>query len=125
VMVTTNIVMRTRYDEFKIELNDSTTADELYLALPLEREINVWGGEIYFEIPVKGKLAHGRKRMDVGEVAYWPEGQAFCIFFGRTPASTGEAPEAYSPVTPLGRVVSNLDKLEELADKTTITLDTQ
>ena len=122
---TTKIVMRTRYEEFEIELNDSTTADALYLALPLEREINVWGGEIYFEIPVNDKLDNGRKVMEVGEVAYWPEGEAFCIFFGRTPASKGEAPEAYSPVTPLGKVVTNLDKLEELADKTTVTLDTQ
>jgi hypothetical protein len=117
--------MRTRYEEFEIELNDSTTADALYLALPLEREINVWGGEIYFEVPVHDKLEHGKKIMDVGEVAYWPEGEALCIFFGRTPASRGESPEAYSPVTPLGKVVTNLEKLEELADKTSITLDTQ
>ena len=124
-MDTTKIVMRTRYEEFVIELNDSTTADALYLALPLEREINVWGGEMYFEVPVHDKLDNGRKVMEVGEVAFWPEGEAFCIFFGRTPASKGEAPEAYSPVTPLGKVVTNLDKLEELADRTTITLDTQ
>ena len=121
----TKIKMRTRYDEFEIELNDSSTADSLYLALPLEREINVWGGEIYFEIPVHEKLAHGKKIMDVGDVAYWPEGDALCIFFGRTPASTGECPEAYSPVTPLGKILTNLDKLEELADKTTVTLDIQ
>ena len=124
-MDTTKIVMRTRYDEFVIELDDSTTADALYLALPLEREINVWGGEIYFEVPVHDKPKGGRKVMEVGEVAFWPEGEAFCIFFGRTPASKGDAPEAYSPVTPLGKVVTNLDKLEELADRTTITLDTQ
>ncbi len=117
--------MRTRYDEFEIELNDSATADALYLALPLEREINVWGGEIYFEVPVHDKLEQGKKIMDVGEVAYWPEGDALCIFFGRTPASKGEFPEAYSPVTPLGKVVTNLQNLEELADKTSITLDTQ
>jgi hypothetical protein len=117
--------MRTRYDQFEIELNDSTTADALFLALPLEREINVWGGEIYFEIPVHDKLEKGRKIMEVGEVAYWPEGEAFCIFFGRTPASTGEAPEAYTAVTPLGKVVTNLEKLEELADRTSITLDTR
>jgi hypothetical protein len=117
--------MRTRYDQFEIELNDSTTADALYLALPLEREINVWGGELYFEIPVHDKLENGKKIMEMGEVAYWPEGEAFCIFFGRTPASKGEAPEAYTAVTPLGKVVTNLDKLEELADKTSITLDTR
>jgi hypothetical protein len=121
----TKIVMRTRYDEFEIELNDSTTADGLYLALPLEREINVWGGEIYFEVPVHDKLDRGKKVMEVGEVAYWPEGNALCIFFGRTPASKGDAPEAYTPVTPLGKVVTNLEKLEELADRTTVTLDTQ
>jgi uncharacterized protein len=117
--------MRTRYEEFQIELNDSTTADAVYLALPLEREINVWGGEIYFEIPVHDKLARGKKIMDLGEVAFWPEGEALCIFFGRTPASKGDAPEAYTQVTPIGKVITNLDKLEELADKTTITLDTQ
>jgi uncharacterized protein len=117
--------MRTRYDEFVIELDDSTTADALYLTLPLEREINVWGGEIYFEVPVHDRPTNGRKVMEVGEVAFWPEGEAFCIFFGRTPASKGEAPEAYSPVIPIGKVITNLDKLEELADKTTITLDTQ
>jgi hypothetical protein len=116
--------MRTRYDEFVIELNDSPTADALFLALPLEREINVWGGEIFFEVPVHEKLDNGRKVMEVGEVAYWPEGDAFCIFLGRTPASKGEAPEAYSPVTPLGKVLGNLDILRELADRTTITLDT-
>jgi hypothetical protein len=121
----TKIVMRTRYDEFEIELNDSTTADGLYLALPLEREINVWGGEIYFEVPVHDKLDRGKKVMEVGEVAYWPEGNALCIFFGRTPASKGDAPEAYTPVTPLGKVVTNLEKLEELADRTTVTLDTR
>jgi uncharacterized protein len=121
----TKIVMRTRYDAFEIELNDSPTADGLYLALPLEREINVWGGEIYFQIPVHDELEHGKKIMEVGEVAYWPEGDALCIFFGRTPASSGEAPEAYSPVMPLGKIVTNLEKLEELADKTAITLETQ
>jgi hypothetical protein len=121
----TKIVMRTRYDAFEIELNDSPTADGLYLALPLEREINVWGGEIYFQIPVHDELEQGKKIMEVGDVAYWPEGDALCIFFGRTPASSGEAPEAYSSVMPLGKIVTNLEKLEELADKTAITLETQ
>lgn len=116
------IYLRTRYDEIEIELDDSDTANSIYLALPLEREINVWGGEIYFEIPVEHALQQGKKVMDVGEVAYWPEGNAFCIFFGRTPVSKGNAPEAYSEVTPIGRVVTNLKLLEELPDRTVVTL---
>jgi hypothetical protein len=123
MIVMNRIVMRTRYEEFQIELDDSPTADAIYLSLPLEREINVWGGEMYFEIPVHEKLENGKKVMDVGEVAYWPQGNALCIFFGPTPASKGDAPEAYTPVTPVGKVVTNLDKLEELADRTSVTLD--
>ncbi|HSV42910.1 MAG TPA: cyclophilin-like fold protein [Methanomassiliicoccales archaeon] len=117
------LFMRTRYDTIEIELNDSEIANAVYLAVPLEREINVWGGEIYFEVPVNIAMPGERKVMEVGEVAYWPQGSAFCIFFGRTPASKGKEPEAYSPVVPIGKVVTNLEKLEELADKTLVKLD--
>jgi hypothetical protein len=117
------IVMKTRYETFDIELNDSETADAIYIALPLEREINVWGGEIFFDIGVKMPLENGRKVMEPGEVAYWPEGSAFCIFFGPTPVSKGKKPEAYSPVTPVGRILGDLSRLEEMADRTEIRLD--
>ena len=117
------ILMKTRYDVFEIELNDTETADAIYIALPLEREINVWGGEIFFDIGVKMPLENGRKVMEPGEVAFWPEGNAFCIFFGPTPVSRGKAPEAYSLVTPVGRVLGDLARLEELADRTEVRLD--
>jgi hypothetical protein len=119
----TKIVMRTRYDDFEIELNDSDTANALFLALPLEREINVWGGEIYFEVPVDMPLQHGRKVMQKGEVAYWPEGSAFCIFFGPTPVSQGSEPEAYTPVTPLGMITTNVGRLEQLPDRCVVVLE--
>lgn len=106
-----------------IELNDSETADALYLALPLEAYVNVWGEEIYFEVPVSMKLEKGRKVLEVGEVAYWPQGEAFCLFFGPTPVSKGASPEAYSPVSPLGRIVSDLGALRTIGDRTRITLE--
>ena len=118
------IVMRTRYETIEIDLDDSDTANAVYLALPVTTEVNTWGGEVYFEIPVSMPLHDGKKVMEVGEVAYWPEGKAFCIFFGRTPFSQGDAPEAYSAVTPIGKVVSNLTAVEEMMDRTEITLDT-
>ena len=117
------IVMKTPERDFSIELNDSATADAIYLALPIEEYINVWGEEIYFEIPVEMKLENGRREMEVGEVAYWPQGKAFCLFFGPTPVSKGAKPEAYSPVTPLGKVLNDVDALKGLGDRTRVRLE--
>jgi len=117
------IIMSTRYERWEIELNDSLTAWKIFEALPLEREINVWGGEFYFAIPVSAELENGKKIMDVGEVAFWPEGNALCFFFGPTPVSSTKSPEAYSPVTLVGRVLGNIEALSELSDKTSVTLE--
>ena len=109
------ILMRTRYERWEIELNDTLAAFKLFEALPLEREINAWGGELYFAVPVECELENGRKVMEVGEVAFWPEGNAFCVFFGRTPVSTASKPEAYSPVTPIGRVLGDVSTMSDLS----------
>jgi hypothetical protein len=90
------------------ELTDSLTAQRIWEALPIEGVANVWGDEIYFEIPVMVEQApDARAEVEVGELGYWPVGQAFCIFFGPTPASTDERPRAYSPVNILGRVLGD------------------
>lgn len=117
------IRLRTRTHEFLIDLNDSDTATAIWLELPMEAYANQWGDEIYFEIPVKMKLENGRKEMEVGEVAYWPEGQAFCLFYGPTPVSTGSKPMAYSEVTPVGKVVGEIKELEKIGDRTKLVLE--
>ena len=117
------ILLRTRYERWEIELNDTLAAYKLYGTFPLEREINVWGGELYFSVPVECELENGRKIMEVGEVAFWPEGNAFCVFFGRTPASTTSKPEAYSKVTPIGRVLGDVSTMSDLSDRTRVTLE--
>ena len=85
-------------------LNDNETARRIYNALPFNLPYNVWGDEIYFSIPVHLDLEEGREIMEVGELAYWPTGNAFCIFYGRTPASTDERPRAASAVSPFGKI---------------------
>ena len=87
------------------ELKESESANALWEALPITGTANVWGEEIYFSIPVEAPLEDSaREEMKIGEIAYWPPGGAFCIFFGRTPASVDDAPRAASPVNPLGKV---------------------
>lgn len=90
------------------ELTESETANAFWEALPITGSANVWGEEIYFQVPVEAPLeASAREEMEAGEIAYWPPGSAFCIFFGRTPASVDDAPRAASPVNPLGRVAGD------------------
>ncbi|HJV58121.1 MAG TPA: cyclophilin-like fold protein, partial [Methylomirabilota bacterium] len=71
-------------------LDDSKTAAAVWEALPLHVAGQTWGDEIYFEIPVKAKSEHPREVVTLGDLAYWPPGSAFCIFFGPTPASRGD-----------------------------------
>lgn len=86
-------------------LYENGTASSIWDALPLDGDANRWGDEIYFSIPVVIEEADdARQEMAVGELAYWPSGSAFCIFFGPTPVSTGDIPRAYSNVNPFGQL---------------------
>jgi hypothetical protein len=92
------------------EVFESPTGKAIYDTLPLEAYVRTWGEEIYFEIPVKVKLEKNAKtKVNVGDLAYWPDGPAFCIFFGPTPASYGQQPVAASEVNVFGRL-KNVDK---------------
>jgi len=86
-------------------LIDTPTTQAIWEALPIEGAVNTWGEEIYFNIPVNvAQEPEARAHVSVGELGYWPVGRAFCIFFGRTPASTDENPRAASPVNIFGRI---------------------
>ena len=109
------------------ELNDTPCARAIYDALPIEAEANTWGEEVYFSIPVDCELADGaREAMAVGELGYWPAGKAFCIFFGRTPASGEDgAPRAASDVNPIGYVVGNVAASKSVANGQKIVLSAE
>ena len=85
-------------------LNDSRTAQAIWEALPITARANTWGDEIYFSIPVYLEEENGREVVETGEVAYWPPGHAFCVFFGRTPVSRGNEIRAASAVNVCGKV---------------------
>jgi uncharacterized protein len=93
------------------ELNGSLTAQRVLAALPITGRAARWGDEIYFSIPVDAEEApDARADMAVGEIAFWPPGSAFCIFWGPTPASDGPEPRAASPVNPLGKITGDATK---------------
>jgi hypothetical protein len=86
------------------ELNDSMTANAIWDALPIKARGNTWGDEIYFGIPVSMGEENGKEVVDMGDIAFWPPGSAFCIFFGPTPASRGSEIRPASAVNVVGKV---------------------
>ena len=94
-------------------LNDSVTAQKVLKALPIKSAINLWGSEVYFEINVVADLEDGKELMDIGNIAFWPPGNAFCIFFGPTPASSDFRPRAASAVTVIGKMTGK-DSVEKI-----------
>lgn len=94
---------------FEASLLKNKTAKAIFASLPIEGLAKRWGDEIYFDVGLKLPLEKdARQDVEVGDIAYWPEGPAICIFFGRTPVSKSEKPRAYSPVNIFGKI-SNID----------------
>ena len=87
------------------ELENIPTAKAIYNALPLDGAANRWGDEIYFVIPVRVDAEENATEVvEEGDLAYWPEGSCFCIFFGKTPASTEDEIKAASKVNVFGKI---------------------
>jgi uncharacterized protein len=105
-------------------LNDSPTANLVWDALPLEAKGETWGDEIYFGIPVKADLERDAKEVvQLGDLGYWPPGNAFCIFFGPTPASRGSEIRPYSPVSVIGKVAGDATAFKKVRSGTKVRLE--
>jgi hypothetical protein len=112
-----SIRLRTAGVDLIGELNDSPTAAAFRERLPTTLRMSRWGEEYYGRIDADlgvGEADDAREVMEVGELAYWPVGNALCVFFGPTPASDGGEPRAASPVNPMGRLKGGVEKLKTL-----------
>ena len=105
------------------ELSENETGQKIFESLPIEGQVNRWGEEIYFSIPVDlSEASDARQEMVVGELGYWPLGTAFCIFFGPTPASHDQTPRAASNVNPFGMIKGDATVFTSVRNGETITL---
>ncbi|MBN2238391.1 MAG: hypothetical protein JW712_01345 [Dehalococcoidales bacterium] len=97
-------------------LNDTETADAVWETLPYESRVSTWGKEVYFTVPVSLglELENGRDVVEIGDLAYWPDGNVFCIFYGSTPVSIGDEPRPISPVSVIGRITGDIAELGDI-----------
>ncbi len=105
-------------------LNDNATADAIWEALPISARGNTWGDEIYFGIPVHVDEAEDANDVvEMGALAYWPPGNAFCIFFGKTPASRGDECRAASAVNAVGKIEGDPTIFKKVPGGSTVTIE--
>jgi hypothetical protein len=106
------------------ELSDTDTARAVLDALPLEVTFSTWGDEIYFVIPVdRGLDETATTRVGVGDIGYWPTGNALAIFFGPTPMSTSDEPVPASEVNVVGRVLGDATALRRVMSEGKVRLE--
>lgn len=105
-----------KFNSFTVtaNLNTSNTSNLIWKNLPISSSANTWGEEIYFTIPVSDEERDSKDVVELGDLGYWPPGNAFCIFFGMTPASNEGEIRPASPVNILGKILGDLDILKQI-----------
>ena len=107
--------------EISIELDDSRspkTVQAILENLPIQVGITRWGDELYTEkTQIIAEEEEAKREVSFLDVAYWPEGNALCLFYGPTPISKDEQILAYSPVNIVGRIILHDNEKDDLIEK--------
>ena len=99
------IIISTENLRMEAILAERSSADIFWNTLPITGQVNTWGDEIFFNVNLQMPLDDDASDIvESGDIAFWPPGSAFCIFFGRTPASLGDEVRAASAVNVLGKI---------------------
>jgi len=85
--------------------------------LPHSSEANMWGKEVYFEVPIKDELEPNEKQVvEPGTVCFWTEGNSLALPYGPTPASINEECRLVARVNILGKLEGNPNLLASIQE---------
>ena len=101
------IIIKVNQLELEVEIDCSELADLLWDNTLIEGVANLWGDEIYFETSLYSQSNSMQEVVEIGDLAFWPPGQAICLFFGSTPMSTGDEIRPARPVVVFGKFIDN------------------
>ena len=101
------IIIKVNRLSIEAKIDSSELSDLLWEKLPIEASVNLWGDEIYFKTNLESQSNQLQQVVDIGDVAFWPPGQAMCLFFGLTPISTPDEIRPASAVIVFGKLIDD------------------
>jgi len=113
-------------ESVSVELDDSQspkTVKAILENLPIEVNINKWGQELYTDrTPIAAQEENAKSEISLLDVAFWPEGNALCLFYGSTPISKDSKILPASPVNIVGRITSQQNIIDKVKDTTRVVI---
>jgi len=108
-------------ENITLELDDALTPKTVAAflkSLPLTIKANVWGKELYTDpAPFSVGPENAHDVVDLFDVAFWPPGNAICLFYGNTPLSDSVI-KPYSSVNVIGKILHpNVSVIKKTSDK--------
>ena len=104
-------------------LNCSKTAYLVWSELPIQASGSTWGDEIFFRTPIQAEEENAQEVVDMGDVAFWPPGQALCFFFGPTPSSQGDEIRPASAVNVVGKLEGDPTLLKQVRSGASVVVE--